>query len=333
MSVDLQPLHTFSLPATATKLVTITSLEDWCEADLDNDYIILGEGSNTVFVEDYSGTIVKPCFTGIAVTETESSYSVKVGATENWHQLVTHCLTHQMPGLENLALIPGTVGAAPVQNIGAYGVEISDFINTVHAIDLQTRQLVEFTADQCQFEYRDSLFKRNPGRWMITHVTLSLPKDWRPNLTYPALHSLHNDVSAKDVFEHVIQIRQSKLPDPITLPNAGSFFKNPIVSEQQLAQLKSQWPELIYYSTAVGYKIAAGWLLEKLGLKGYIVGGIAVHDKQALVLVNADHGSGQDLLKLCGSLQNRVADASGIFLEPEVRLIGSNGLKTELYWS
>ncbi|RUO72745.1 UDP-N-acetylmuramate dehydrogenase [Idiomarina seosinensis] len=331
MSVDLQPLHTFRLPSRGLRLLKIRNAEDVQQlADIER-YIILADGSNTLFLEDYDGVVVQPEFYGIEIKEQEAHFEITVGASENWHQLVVFCLDKGIFGLENLALIPGSVGAAPVQNIGAYGVEVCDFIDSVECIDLDSGNPITLTNEQCQFSYRDSLFKRNPERWLISKVHFVINKDWQPNLKYPALTALPDNATAKRVFEHVVATRQSKLPDPIDIPNAGSFFKNPVVSVEKLEELQSIWPDIVYFKTTGGIKLAAGWLIEQLGLKGLQVGAASVHTQQALVLVNNGSATGNDVLALCRHVQQQIQQQCGIELEPEVRLIGHEGLKQELY--
>ncbi|MGM0525649.1 MAG: UDP-N-acetylmuramate dehydrogenase [Pseudomonadota bacterium] len=331
MSVDLQPLHTFRLPSRGLRLLKIRNAEDVQQlADIER-YIVLAGGSNTLFLEDYNGVVVQPEFYGIEVTEQEANFKLSVGASENWHQLVVFCLAKGIFGFENLALIPGSVGAAPVQNIGAYGVEVCKFIDSVECIDLHNGKLITLTNDECEFSYRDSLFKRNPERWLISKVHFVINKEWQPNLKYPALAELPESATATQVFEHVVATRQRKLPDPNEIPNAGSFFKNPIVSDEKLEQLRSVWPDIVYFKTPNGIKLAAGWLIDQLGLKGFHVGAAAVHTQQALVLVNKGSATGKDVLALCRNVQRQVQQHCGIELEPEVRLIGRDGLKQELY--
>lgn len=323
--ISLKELHTFRLPYRARAVVELTSADDL--AQLEDDYYVLGEGSNTIFTEDFTCRILRVAIEGYECSETESSYELRVGAGENWHKLVLKTLNDGMPGLENLALIPGSVGAAPVQNIGAYGVEAAQFIRTVEAWDRTKKQFVRFAKSECGFAYRDSLFKQNAGRYVITYVNFSLPKTWQPNLSYGALASLPNDVSATEVMDTVIAIRNSKLPNPAVLPNAGSFFKNPVISVQHFATLVARFPDLPEYKVDDQHvKVAAGWLIDQLGLKGTICGGVAVHDKQALVLVNKGGASGTDLLKLAKKIKDKVYDEFAIQLEVEVRLLDKKGL-------
>ncbi|WP_404399876.1 UDP-N-acetylmuramate dehydrogenase [Idiomarina seosinensis] len=331
MSVDLQPLHSFRLPARASELLQVSSDRDLRLLNKLTNYLILASGSNTVFVEDYQGTIVQPRFFGIDVNEDDYAYHVSCGASENWHDFVLFCMQRKIFGLENLALIPGSVGASPVQNIGAYGVEVADYIDSVECFDLVSGELLSFSKRDCNFNYRDSLFKRQPGRWLICRVNFKLTKNWQPNINYPVFSDMTRQSAATELLNRVIAVRQAKLPNPEQLPNAGSFFKNPLVSETTLTNLLQRWPDLVYFNAPRGAKIAAGWLIDNLGLKGFSVGDAAVHQQQALVLVNKGNATGEDVLNLCQHIRRVVFDASGITLEPEVRLIGRTGLIKEWY--
>ncbi|MGQ4275427.1 UDP-N-acetylmuramate dehydrogenase [Pseudidiomarina sp. E22-M8] len=323
--VSLKELHTFRLPYSAQAVIELTVADDLVA--LEDDYYVLGEGSNTIFTEDFASSILRVAITGYESYETESSYELRIGAGENWHKLVVKTLEQGMPGLENLALIPGSVGAAPVQNIGAYGVEAAQFIRLVEAWDRQHKQFVTFAQSECCFAYRDSLFKQQSGRYVITYVSFSLPKSWQPNLSYGALSNLSDAVTATEVMNTVIAIRNSKLPDPAVLPNAGSFFKNPIISRGYFTELVVRFPNLPHYQVDDHQvKVAAGWLIDHLGLKGVTCGGAAVHDKQALVLVNKDNAVGADLLCLADTIKEKVQSEFAIKLEIEVRLLNNKGL-------
>lgn len=320
--------HSFKINNYASEVFNVTSVADARSVgDLDS-FLILGEGTNTLFVDNYDGVIVKSDITGISLQESQSGWHIRVGAQENWHDFVTWTLAKNMYGLENLVLIPGSVGAAPVQNIGAYGVEVSQYIQSVEAIHISTGEVHTIANDECDFSYRDSVFKRNPRSWLITHVNFYIPKAWQPNLSYPALADLKSQasISARTIADTVIAIRSSKLPDPNKIPNAGSFFKNPVVSVERYQQLIGDFPNLVGFEVDSGYKLAAGWLIECLGLKGTCCGDCCVHNKQALVLVNRGHATGDDVLALCRLIQQRVEQAFSVMLEPEVRLIGRNGL-------
>ena len=289
-------------------------------------FYILGEGSNTVFLEDYQGTIIKPAFMGIDLKQTDTHYMLKVGASENWHQFVVWCLQHDIYGLENLALIPGSVGAAPIQNIGAYGVEVERFIHKVEYFDLGDNQFKSMTQQDCEFGYRDSAFKKPSGlNVVITSVEFIVPKSWQAVDNYGELKQLV-DPTPKDIFNKVIETRQKKLPDPALIGNAGSFFKNPIVKKEQIFDLQKKWSSLPFYPIdSQEVKIPAAWLIETLGFKGRKVGGIACHENQALVLTNDGTGTGEQLLELARTIKSAVFSEFSIVLENGVRLIGKNG--------
>ncbi|NOU51185.1 UDP-N-acetylmuramate dehydrogenase [Pseudoalteromonas sp. JBTF-M23] len=321
----LQSLHTFALPSQCLQLVTVSHWQQLTEIDFSKPFCLLGEGSNTVFVEDFVGTVIKIALKGVVIKESDTAWFVTAAAGENWHQLILQLLEKGIAGLENLALIPGTVGAAPVQNIGAYGVELAKFVEYVEGFDINTQQRVKLTREQCEFGYRDSIFKHAlKGGFVITQVGLKITKQWQPELSYGPLQNLkHTNLTAQQVCQAVIDIRQSKLPDPCVLANAGSFFKNPVVSHERASKLKQQFADIpTYYVNDAEQKLAAGWLIEQAGLKGHQTGGIAVYHKQALVLVNQGNGSADDLVTMIKYIQQRVWQKFAVKLEHEVRLLG-----------
>ena len=295
--------------------------------ELDRPFYILGEGFNTLFVDEVAPIIIKPHFIGITIDETESTYIIKVAANENWHELVCYCVKRGINGLENLALNPGSVGAAPVQNIGAYGIELSNYCINVSWFEFSSKKLLELNNQACKFAYRESIFKNElKQKGIITEITLELPKCWQANLSYAGLNDLPQDISAIEVMEQVITLRQSKLPDPNKLPNAGSFFKNPSIVRKQWQSLKASYPDMPSYPQKDGrVKIAAGWLIEHVGLKGYQHNGVGIHDKQALVLVNHHNKCGQQILELAQYVQQKVFSVFDLWLEPEVRFVYSDG--------
>lgn len=324
---DLSNLHTFRLPAQCFDFVEITHTDDLTTLQPREPWYLLGEGSNTAFIEDFQGTIIHNALKGIQVDELPEFFRVTVAGGENWHALVSELRSKDINGLENLALIPGSVGAAPVQNIGAYGVEVSQFIELVTAWDVEKRHWAYFTPSDCEFGYRDSIFKQTPGRWFITEVSFLLPKKWQPVTHYAPLNELSAPVTAQAVFDKVIETRQRKLPDPAVTPNAGSFFKNPVVSIEHLKALEAKLPGLVSYPVSdSSVKLAAGWLIDKLGLKSLSVGDVGVNPQQALVLINSGQAQGSDLVALAQEIQDRVYDVTGVTLEPEVRLVGAHGL-------
>ncbi|WDE11542.1 UDP-N-acetylmuramate dehydrogenase [Thalassomonas haliotis] len=310
----------FYQPASYSDLRDLSSV-------IDRPFYILGEGSNTLFVESEAPVIIRPGFKGITIKETNDSYHVRVGAAENWHQLVIYCIEQGIYGLENLALIPGSVGAAPVQNIGAYGVEFADYCREVEWFEFSSQSVKKLSREECQFGYRDSVFKGALyNRGLIISVSLVFPKNWRAKLSYHGLDSLPAGASAVDVMKQVIAIRASKLPDPQVLPNAGSFFKNPIVSAEQYLSLKQDYQDMPFYPQADNsIKLAAGWLIERAGLKGFCQNGVEVHHRQALVLVNKACASGKDISVLAKHVQTCVLEKFGIKLQPEVRFIAARG--------
>jgi len=325
---SLKSKNTFSIGATTDQIFCPETIEDLhLLPDLSQQaFYVLGEGSNTLFTEEKAPIIVCPNIKGINVTETETDYLIKVGASENWHNLVKYCIAGDMFGLENLALIPGSVGAAPVQNIGAYGVEFADICWSVDWYDFSNKTMNVLKNEACDFGYRDSIFKQalaNQG--LITHVTLKLSKKWQANLSYQGLDLSGNEITARDIFLQVIKLRQSKLPDPKLLPNAGSFFKNPIVSSKKVNELKEIYPGIPVYQQSNNAKLAAGWLIEKCGLKGYRTDTVGVHDKQALVLVNYDKATGNQIVELARHVQYCVYKKFDITLEPEVKMVTSQG--------
>lgn len=322
MAHSLHSLHTFALNSQCQNFVEITQLEQLKTQNFSAPFCLLGEGSNTVFLNDYMGTVIKIALKGIKITERESDTLISIAAGENWHQLVSYLLEKNIPGLENLALIPGTVGASPVQNIGAYGVEIAKFVELVEYFDITTKAVHSLNNEQCEFAYRDSIFKNAlKNKAVITQVHLALPKKWQPVLSYGPLQQL-SSITPQAVFDQVIKTRNSKLPNPYTLANAGSFFKNPIITNQQLAELLKQFVDLPHYEYGQSHhKVAAGWLIDQSGLKGHREAGIEVHQQQALVLVNHGNSEGGDLIKMIKHIQQVVYTRYNIMLEHEVRLM------------
>ena len=325
----LQNYNSFNVKAVSPSIYFPKSVNDLgLLPDMsDRPFYILGEGSNTLFADHSAPVIIKPSFKGITISETPNTYIVSVGAAENWHDLVCMCIEQGMYGLENLALIPGSVGAAPVQNIGAYGLELSNFCTQVKWFEFSSRVIKVLNNEDCQFSYRDSIFKKSlHNKGIITEVVFKFPKAWHANLGYAGLIDLGKSASAEQVMTRVISLRQSKLPDPYKLPNAGSFFKNPIVDESKFAHLQAGYPKIPFYPQEHGViKLAAGWLIEQAGLKGYKSNGVGVHENQALVLVNNASERGVDIVTLAKYVQDQVFTKFDILLSPEVRMITTNG--------
>ena len=328
--VSLKPYNSFSLPAVAGTLVRIASDAD-VRRVVDHPQLgtapkfVLGGGSNIILTKDMPQVVLKVEVRGIRlVAQRADAWIVEAGAGEPWPEFVAHTLAHGWPGLENLALIPGTVGAAPVQNIGAYGVELKDRFESLDVVDLVTGRTQTLYADLCAFGYRHSVFKHSlANRTVITRVRFRLPKPWQPVLGYLDLERKMAETgnhapSAQQVFDWVCAIRRAKLPDPAGLGNAGSFFKNPIVTPEQCRDIIGRDPEIVHYPLADGsIKLAAGWMIDACGWKGKHVGQAGVYEKQALVLVNRGGAIGSEVMLLAGAIQESVYGRFGIRLEPE----------------
>lgn len=332
---SLQSWNTFGLDAHAANLDVATSaeslLQSWQQSLLHNQpVLLLGEGSNILFLEDFSGRVIINRIKGIQIEEDQHHWQLHIGAGENWHNLVQVLLEKGIPGLENLAMIPGCVGSAPIQNIGAYGVELKDVCAYVDVLDLNTGEVERLTAAACQFGYRDSIFKHQYQLgYAIVAVGLVLNKQWRPVMTYGDLRALDpQTVTPQQIFDAVCAMRSSKLPDPAIAGNAGSFFKNPVVTAEAAEAIRTAYPTLPAYPQADGrVKLAAGWLIEQCELKGVSVGGAAVHQQQALVLINKEKATGSDIVALAHEVRQRVGTKFNVWLEPEVRFIGAQGEK------
>lgn len=290
--------------------------------------LVLGGGSNIVLVDDYQGHVVKILTKGIEIHEDDEYVYIRVEAGENWHDLVSLCVGKGIGGLENLALIPGSVGAAPIQNIGAYGVEFCDICDWVEYLDLPAGEAKRLIGADCQFAYRESIFKGElKAQAVITSVGIKLAKQWQPNLSYGPLKSLMVDgITPKCVFNFVCQLRQEKLPDPLVLGNAGSFFKNPIVPVATFERLRDNYPDIVAFQMGnQNMKLAAAWLIDKAGLKGVSCSDASVHEQQALVLVNNGEATGRDVCQLADLIIDRIMQLFDIQLETEPRLIGATG--------
>ena len=333
-NVPLRTLNTFGVAAQAEAYLRVTGVDDLRAVRADAALLalprlVLGGGSNLLLTRDFDGLVLHMANTGIVVSgEDEQSTRVTAQAGENWHAFVQWTLAHGLPGLENLSLIPGSVGASPIQNIGAYGAELAAFFHSLKAFDFQTGELITLTRAQCDFGYRDSVFKHAlRNRAVILEVTFALPKHWQPNLRYAELAAELQargiaQPSATDISDAVIAIRQRKLPDPAQIGNAGSFFKNPVISSAQHARLLQQYPQLVSYPQPDGsVKLAAGWLIDQCGWKGKSLGSAGVHERQALVLVNRGGATGDDILRLAAQVRADVAHRFGVDLEPEPVII------------
>ena len=289
---------------------------------------VLGGGSNVILPPNLEGaTLLMNISEQEVIRKDEGNIYLAVGAGVNWHALVAWTLNHKLPGLENLALIPGTVGAAPIQNIGAYGVEIAQYIDSIEAFDSKSNSFVTFSNEDCQFGYRDSFFKQNPHRFIVTKVIFKIPKAWQARVHYADLANFFTEAgnsnpSAQEIFDAVCQIRTKKLPDPKVIGNAGSFFQNPVVGADQYAQLMKQFPNVVSYPDAAGQrKLAAGWLIDQCGFKGERVGEVGVYEKQALVIVNHGNATAADILSLAKTIQDSVQEKFGVSLDIEPNIL------------
>ncbi|UUS66316.1 MULTISPECIES: UDP-N-acetylmuramate dehydrogenase [unclassified Acinetobacter] len=332
--VQLKPFNTLSLDAVASHYVRVQSVED-IQAALDFakaeqlNILVLSGGSNMLLPEQIHALVMHMDIQGIEYVQDDAdTQTLKVGAGQVWHDFVLWTTAHQFYGLQNLALIPGLVGASPVQNIGAYGVEAGEFIESVQVYDRVTEQQSSISAADCHFSYRHSIFKDEPERFIITHVTFKLLKHADLKLNYGDLkQAVGEDLSAENLQQQVIHIRQTKLPDPKEFPNVGSFFKNPVLSQQAFDQIALQFPNLPHYpqpNNAV--KLAAGWLIDQAGWKGKSVGSVGMFHKQALVLVNYQDATLQDVRTTYKAVQHDVFEKFNIELHPEPVLFDTNGL-------
>ncbi len=332
-NVSLRPFNTFGVEARAGWFARIRSLDDLQQvlADprvVDLPHLVLGGGSNVLFTRNFDGCVLKIEIPGVHRDDDGPHWRVRVGAGENWHALVERLINEDVHGLENLALIPGSVGAAPIQNIGAYGVELAERFHSLEIWDVSAGRSRTLTAEDCKFSYRDSVFKHETVTRLITNVTFALPKRWTAVTGYADVEnelrqrSVTTQPRPRDIFDAVVAIRRRKLPDPALIGNAGSFFKNPVVSQQRRMELIDRHPSLVSYDIGGGrYKLAAGWLIDTCGLKGAVRGRAAVYEKQALVLVNRGGATGAQILALAREVQDAVQNRFGVQLEPEPRIL------------
>lgn len=331
--VNLRQLNTFHIPATTRYFVNVQTLRDLKEAIAfaqakQLPFMLIGQGSNLLFRDDYPGLIIEMNLHERTLLETrDREVLVRAGCGEVWHDFVRYCLDNDWYGLENLSLIPGTVGAAPVQNIGAYGVELAQRLHSLQALAIDTGELHYFSNEDCEFGYRTSIFKQGlRDRFIITSVTFCLSTTPMVDIHYGALKNALTDVKPEKitprlVSDTVCRIRRSKLPDPGRLGNAGSFFWNPLVSDARLVELKSDFPDIVAWPEGERMKIPAAWLIEKAGWKGHREGDVGVHQDHALVLVNHGDASGEQLYQLAMKIRDSVLERFGIELKPEVRII------------
>lgn len=330
-SIDLKPFNSLAISAIAQHFCgveNITQLKMALSFANTNNLKItpIGGGSNLVLAGDIDGLVIHIDLKGVtAEAISKTQVDIKFAAGENWHAMVGYCLENQWYGLENLALIPGNMGAAPIQNIGAYGVELCDFLQSIEVINLATAEVETLSARDCQFGYRTSVFKQSAkDRYIILSVTLRLSTVAQVNSEYPSLKAIlqSSEPTPKDIYQSVCKIRRDKLPDPAQIPNVGSFFKNPIIASEIADALAVDYPELpIYPHTESTSKVSAAWLIEHCGFKGYRKGNVGVHHNQALVLVNYQ-GNGEDILVLADEIMSKVFQKFSVRLELEPRVYG-----------
>ncbi|GAB2694937.1 UDP-N-acetylmuramate dehydrogenase [Mucilaginibacter koreensis] len=332
-NVSLKNFNTFGIEASARYFVEISRPEELSElfADpqwLQTERLILGGGSNMLFIHDFAGLVIRLNIRGIEHRIHHDEVIVEAGAGENWNELVLFCVDHGYAGMENLALIPGSVGASPVQNIGAYGVELKDVFHSCVAFEIATGEFKTFTKEDCHFSYRESIFKQLKGQYIITSVKFQLSLIPHLKLHYGAIEQelAQRGIAAptlKDVAQVVSHIRVSKLPDPSTIGNAGSFFKNPVIPAEQFNRLVEQYPQVVNFPAGEGLvKLAAGWLIEQCGWKGKVVGHTGTWKNQALVLVNHGGATGAEVYALSSQIIDSVYTKFGVMLEREVNMIG-----------
>ncbi len=333
-NISLKPYNTFSIDAKAKYFASFKTIDELSELlnykpQTSNYKLILGGGSNILFTKDVDGIVLKNEFRGIElIKENAHHYYVKAAAGESWNALVMHCINRNYAGMENLSLIPGNVGASPIQNIGAYGVEVKDIFESLEAMNRHDLSIHMFSANDCVFGYRDSVFKtKHKDEFVILNVTFRLNKQLDFNTSYGAIEQelakMHvHELSIKAISQAVINIRTSKLPNPKEIGNAGSFFKNPVITAAQFNQLKKSYENMPgYTNNETHIKVAAGWLIEQCGWKGYRNGDAGVHEKQALVLINQGNASGEEIYNLSSQIIKSVSDKFDIILEREVNII------------
>ncbi|WP_435255068.1 UDP-N-acetylmuramate dehydrogenase [Tenacibaculum sp. A30] len=330
-NIPLKEYNTFGINVNAKRFVSVTSVYQLQQLlKEEKDIFLISGGSNMLLTKDIDTLVVHIDIKGISIDrENHNDIYITANAGENWHEFVLWCVSQGYGGLENLSLIPGNVGTCPIQNIGAYGVEVKDTISKVEAIEIETGKLVYFSAEECQFGYRNSIFKNEAkGKYVLTSVSFQLTKkNHNLNTSYGAIESelSSKDITnptIKDISDAVIAIRQSKLPDPKEIGNSGSFFKNPIISKEHFEKLKTAFPNIPSYVVSdTEIKVPAGWLIEQSGFKGKRFGDYGVHEKQALVLVNYGGATGKEIYELAQKIQHTIKDTFDINLEIEVNII------------
>jgi len=330
-NISLKQYNTFGINVNAKRFVSVKTIEDLKEVlQIDKDIFLISGGSNMLLTKDINKLVIHIDIKGKEIVhEDENTVEVSINAGENWHEFVLWCISNNYGGVENLSLIPGNVGTCPIQNIGAYGVEVKDTITQVEALHIESDEIKVFSTEECEFGYRNSIFKNElKGKYILTKVNFKLTKtNHNLNTSYGAIENeltskeIKNP-SLKDISDAVIAIRQSKLPDPKEIGNSGSFFKNPVISKSHFEDLQTKYPNIPSYTISeTEIKVPAGWLIEQAGFKGKSFGDYGVHEKQALVLVNYDNASGEDIYNLAKKIQHKIAELFAINLEIEVNVI------------
>ena len=328
-NASLKPFHSFSVDITCDVLVIVESIDELKSVYQNEEWnrlnkLILGKGSNMLFTEHYAGLVIINRIVGKQVEESDSAWHIRVNAGEDWPELVRWSVEQGYAGMENLAQIPGCAGSAPIQNIGAYGQEFKDVCEYVDVLALDTFEIRQLSSQECCFGYRDSVFKHELfGKVAIVSVGLKLNKEWRPLVSYGSLKSIPDDeLSPQRIYHEICEVRSAKLPDPDQMGNAGSFFKNPVISVRHFRELRKNFPDIVGYELGEGVKVAAGWLIDHCGLKGHRVGDAMVHPQQALVLVNCGKATAKDIILLAAEVCAQVKNKYQIELEHEVRFMG-----------
>ncbi|XBC39279.1 MAG: UDP-N-acetylmuramate dehydrogenase [Buchnera aphidicola (Nurudea shiraii)] len=330
---SLKKFHTFKIDVYAKKIVIVSNIrvliKTWNMCKKKSSFILLGEGSNTLFSKNYNGIVAINKISGIKILENREYWLINAKGGVKWHNLVTYTLKLGIYGLENLAFIPGTVGAAPIQNIGAYGLEFKDICDYVEILSLTSCNITKIQSKYCMFEYRNSIFKNtHDHNYIILSVGIKLKKKWSPNVIHLRLQQTNNkNITALEIFNFIKKIRNKKFPNLKNVGHAGSFFKNPIIKKSHAKKLLCKYKNVPNYpENNENVKISAGWLIEKCQLKGYRIGGAKVHDKQALILVNEYNCTSQNILILAKIIQKKVYEKFNIFLEKEINIIGKNNI-------
>jgi len=330
--ISLKKYNTFGIEVKARYFIELSSpdqIREFLHAEQSKivPRLIMGEGSNILFTKDFEGIVIRPLIKGVEkIEETARHVYLKVGAGENWDGFVKYCVDNDWGGLENLSMIPGSVGASPVQNVGAYGAEVKDVIEYVDAIDLSDNKTVKYAAKECMFDYRSSIFKQNlKNRIIVTHVVFKLDKEHRFITSYGNIEKeldKYPETNIQNIRKVVTNIRSNKLPDPLKFGNAGSFFKNPVIDRNTLENIRRYYPKILFWEINEDqFKISAAWLIEKCNWKNKKIGHAGTYKNQPLVIVNYGRASGKDILNLSGKIQKAVKNRFAIHLEPEVNII------------